>query len=173
MRNSLPHTSSARTGEQISFRDTRTRDSGNSRNTLPHTLPHTSSARTGEHLLFQDTHTRDQDDDFRDTRNREQDDVRDTRTLQFRLDDRPTHDDNKRNSAEAHSNSSFSRPSSSPKVPTFDGSNTAQFRPWIIQFEAIAEPSGLDSRGTGRPPGLLADGSSRKPVNWNDARSAG
>ena len=137
-RNSLPHTSSARTGEQISFRDTRTRDSGDSRNTLPHT----SSARTGEHLLFRDTRTRDQDDDIRDTRNREQNDVRDTRTLQFRLDDRPTHDDNKRNSAETHSNSSFSRPSSSPKVPTFDGSNTAQFRPWIIQFEAIARHQG-------------------------------
>ena len=100
-RNSLPHTSGARTGEQISFRDTRTRDSGDSRNTLPHT----SSARTGEHLLFRDTRTRDQDDDIRDTRNREQNDVRDTRTLQFRLDDRPTHDDNKRNSAETHNNS--------------------------------------------------------------------
>ena len=102
-RNTLPHTSSARTGEQISFRDTRTRDAGDSRNTLPHT----SSARTGDHLLFRDMRTRDQDDDFRDTRNREQDDVRDTRTLQFRLDDRPTHDDNKRNSAETHCNSSF------------------------------------------------------------------
>ena len=131
-RNSLPHTSSARTGEQISFRDTRIRDSGDSRNTLPHT----SSARTGEHLLFRDTRTRDQDDDIRDTRNRELNDVRDTRTLQFRL------DDNKRNIAETQDNSSFSRPSSCPKVPTFDGSNTAQFRPWIIQFEAIARHQG-------------------------------
>ena len=33
---------------------------------------------------------------------------------------------------------SMSRPSSSPKVPTFDGTVSAQFRPWIIQFEAIA-----------------------------------
>ena len=32
----------------------------------------------------------------------------------------------------------MSRPSSSPKVPTFDGTVSAQFRPWIIQFEAIA-----------------------------------
>ena len=32
----------------------------------------------------------------------------------------------------------MSRPSSSPKVPTFDGTISAQFRPWIIQFEAIA-----------------------------------
>ena len=29
-----------------------------------------------------------------------------------------------------------------PKVPTFDGTNTAQFRPWIIQFEAIARHQG-------------------------------
>ena len=36
----------------------------------------------------------------------------------------------------------FHAPSSSPKVPTFDGSNTAQFRPWIIQFEAIARHQG-------------------------------
>ena len=28
------------------------------------------------------------------------------------------------------------------KVPTFDGTNTAQFRPWIIQFEAIARHQG-------------------------------
>ena len=144
-RNTLPHTSSARTGEQLLFRDTRTRDAGESCNTLPHT----SSARTGEQILFRDTRTRDQDDDFRDMRNREQEDVWDTRTLQFRLDDRPTHEDNKGNSGEAQqssyhpgNNSPFSRPSSSPKVPTFDGSNTAQFRPWIIQFEAIARHQG-------------------------------
>ena len=32
----------------------------------------------------------------------------------------------------------MSRPSSSPKVPTFDGTVSAQFCLWIIQFEAIA-----------------------------------
>ena len=32
----------------------------------------------------------------------------------------------------------MSHPSSSPKVPTFDGTVSAQFRPWMIQFEAIA-----------------------------------
>ena len=32
----------------------------------------------------------------------------------------------------------MARPSSSPKVPTFDGIISEQFRPWIIQFEAIA-----------------------------------
>ena len=146
-RNTLLHTRSARTEDPDSMET----HMGSARSTLPHfesarteddretrnTLPHTSSARTGEQLLF------------RDTRNRDQDDVRDTRTLQFRLDDRPTHEDDRRNSGEAQqssyhpgNNSSFSRPSSSPKVPTFDGSNTAQFRPWIIQFEAIARHQG-------------------------------
>ena len=144
-RNSLPHASSARTGEHSLFRDT----------------------RTGEHLLFRDTRTREHDDDSRETRHREQNDGRDTRTLQFRL------DDNKRNSTDNQDNSTFSRPSSCPKVPTFDGSNTAQFRPWIIQFEAIARHQGWSAGGTGRPPGLLANRTSRKLANWYDARTAG
>ena len=125
-RNSLPHASSARTGEHSLFRDTRTRDHDDDRDTRTQksdtTLPHARSARTGEHLLFRDTRTREHDG-------------RDTRTLQFRL-------DNNRNSTDNHDDSTFSRPSSCPKVPTFDGSNTAQFRPWIIQFEAIARHQG-------------------------------
>ena len=149
-RNTLPHTRSAHTGDQDDVRETRS------------TLPHTSSARTGEQIIFRDTRTRDQDDAFGDTRTRDQDDVRDTRTrehsddrnarsrdLQFRLNERPTHEDDRRNSGDIQqssyhpgNNSSFSRPSSSPKVPTFDGTNTAQFRPWIIQFEAIARHQG-------------------------------
>ena len=120
------------------------------------------SARTGEHIIYRDTRTRDQDDAFVDTRTRDQDDVRDTRTrehsddrnarsrdLQYRLNERPTHEDDRRNSGDIqqnsyHSgnNSSLSRQSSSPKVPTFDGTNTVQFRPWIIQFEAIARHQG-------------------------------
>ena len=126
-RNSLPHASSARTGEHLLFRDTRTRDHDDDRDTRTQksdtTLPHARSARTGEHLLFRDTRTREHDG-------------RDTRTLQFRL------DNNNRNSTDNHDDSTFSRPSSCPKVPTFDGSNTAQFRPWIIQFEAIARHQG-------------------------------
>ena len=126
-RNSLPHASSARTGEHSLFRDTRTRDHDDDRDTRTQksdtTLPHARSARTGEHLLFRDTRTREHDG-------------RDTRTLQFRL------DNNNRNSTDNHDDSTFSRPSSCPKVPTFDGSNTAQFRPWIIQFEAIARHQG-------------------------------
>ena len=146
----LPHIRSARTGDHADIRETR------------NTLPHTRSARTGEHIIFRDTRTRDQDDAFGDTRTRDQDDVRDTRTrehsddrnarsrdLQYRLNERPTHEDDRRNSGDIqqnsyHSgnNSSLSRQSSSPKVPTFDGTNTAQFRPWIIQFEAIARHQG-------------------------------
>ena len=142
-----PHIRSARTGDHDDIRNT---------------LPHTMRARTGEHIIFRDTRTRDQDDAFGDTRTRDQDDVRDTRTrehsddrnarsrdLQYRLNERPTHEDDRRNSGDIqqnsyHSgiNSSLSRQSSSPKVPTFDGTNTAQFRPWIIQFEAIARHQG-------------------------------
>ena len=136
-RSTLPHIGSARTGDEDNVEETRS------------TLPHTSSARTGEHQLFQDTRTRDQDDAFGDTRTRDQDDVRDTRTLQFRLDERPTHEDDRGNSGGIQQSSyhpgntsSFSRQSSCPKVPTFDGTNTAQFRPWIIQFEAIARHQG-------------------------------
>ena len=58
--------------------------------------------------------------------------------------ERPTHEDDQGNSGDAQRssnnsgmNNSGSRPSSSPKVPIFDGTVSAQFRPWIIQFEAI------------------------------------
>ena len=96
------------------------------------------------------TRIRDQDD-IRDAHTREYSDERIARSrdLRYRLDERPTHEDDKRNSAEIQQNSfhpgnntSSSRSSSSPKVPTFDGTNTAQFRPWIIQFEAIARHQG-------------------------------
>ena len=138
-RSTLPHIGSARTGDQDDVRETRS------------TLPHTSSVRTGEQLMFRDTRTRDHDDAFGDTRTREHSNDRNARSrdLQFRLDERPTHEDDRRNNGDIQqssyhpgNNSSFSRPSSSPKVPTFDGSNTAQFRPWIIQFEAIARHQG-------------------------------
>ena len=58
--------------------------------------------------------------------------------------ERPTQEDDQGNSDDAqHSsnnsgmNNSGSRPSSSPKVPIFDGTVSTQFRPWIIQFKAI------------------------------------
>ena len=77
-----------------------------------------------------------------DPRNR---DHHDTRDRDHRSNERPTHEDDRGDSGDAQRNSyhsgmsnSMSRPSSSPKVPTFDGTVSAQFRPWIIQFEAIA-----------------------------------
>ena len=172
-RNSLPHARSARTGEHSLFRDTRTRDHDDDRDTRTrdhdddrdtrtrksdNTLPHARSARTGEHLLFRDTRTREHDG-------------RDTRTLQFRL-------DNNRNSTDNHDDSTFSRPSSCPKVPTFDGSNTAQFNRAVLTLpdhtvRGHRAPSGLVSRGTGCPPGLLANRTGRKLAHWYDARTAG
>ena len=160
-RSTLPHIRSARTEDIEDIRETRMESARN-------TLPHIRNARTGDHNTFRDARTRDQDDirdmrirehdAFRDARTRDQDDVRDTRTrehsddrdarsrdLQYRLNERPTHEDDRgnigdiqQNSYHSGNNSSMSRPSSSPKVPTFDGTNSAQFRPWIIQFEAIA-----------------------------------
>ena len=64
------------------------------------------------------------------------------------LSQRPTHVDEHGNSGDTQHppinnnssgmNNSASRPSSSPKVPIVDGTVSAQFRPWIMQFEAIA-----------------------------------
>ena len=76
--------------------------------------------------------------------NRDHHDNRD-HNRDHRYDERPTHEDDHGNSGDAQLNSNnggmnnfASRPSSSPKVPIFDGTVSAQFRPWIIQFEAIA-----------------------------------
>ena len=120
------------------------------------------STRTRDHDDIRDTRTRDHDD-IRDTRTREHNDARDTRTRDLhddrdrgrdhRFNERPTHEDDRgdsgdmqRNSYHSGMNSSMSRPSSSPKVPTFDGTISAQFRPWIIQFEAIAQGWTLGER---------------------------
>ena len=122
--------------EHDAFRDARTRDHDDIRDT-----------RIREHDAFRDARTRDQDD-VRDTRTREHIDDRDAR-IRDRLNERPTHEDDRgdsgdtqRNSYHTGMNSSMSRPSSSPKVPTFDGTISAQFRPWIIQFETIARHQG-------------------------------
>ena len=71
-----------------------------------------------------------------------------TRNTDQEFDRRPTHEDDHGNSGDDQRspmrtinsgiNNSALRPSSSPKVPIFDGTVSAQFRPWIIQFEAIA-----------------------------------
>ena len=113
-----------------------------------------TNSRTREHDAIRDTRTRDHDD-IRTTRVREHNDARDTRTRDLhddrdrgrghRFNERPTHEDDRGDSGDIQQNSyhsgintSMSRPSSSPKVPTFDGTVSAQFRPWIIQFKAIA-----------------------------------
>ena len=133
----------SRTREHDAIRDTRTRDHDDIRDT-----------RTRDHDDIRDTRTRDHDD-IRDTRTREHNDARDTRTRDLhddrdwgrdhRFNERPAHEDDRgdngdmqRNSYHSGMSTSMSRPSSSPKVPTFDGTISAQFRPWIIQFEAIA-----------------------------------
>ena len=111
-----------------------------------------TNSHTREHDAIRDTRTRDHDD-IRDTRTRDHDDIRNTRIREHndarnartRFNERPTHEDDRGDSGDMQRNSyhsgmstSMSRPSSSPKVPTFDGTISAQFRPWIIQFEAIA-----------------------------------
>ena len=143
----------ARIREHDAFRDTRTRDHDDIRDT-----------RIREHDDFRDMRTHDQDnirdtrirehDAFRDTRTREHIDDRDARTRELhdnrdRLNERPTHEDDRGNSGDMQRdsyhtgmNSSMSRSFSSPKVPTFNGTISAQFRPWIIQFEAIARHQG-------------------------------
>ena len=136
------------------------------RSTIWHIRDHDDirSTRTRDHDNIRDTHIREHDA-FRDTRTRDHDDIRGTRTREHiddrdaltrdlhdnrdRLNERPTHEDDggnsgdmQRNSYHSGMNSSMSRPSSSPKVPTFDRTISAQFRPWIIQFEAIARHQG-------------------------------
>ena len=119
------------------------------RSTISHIRDHDDTVRTRDHDDIRDTRIREHDA-FMDTRTREHIDNRDARTRDLhdnrdRLNERPTHEDDRRdsgdmqrNSYHSEMNSSMSRPSSSPKVPTFDGTISAQFRPWIIQFEAIA-----------------------------------
>ena len=83
-----------------------------------------------------------------DPRNQDHHDARD-HSRDHRSHKRPTHEDDRGDSSDVQRNSyhsglsnSMSHPSSSPKVPTFDGTVSAQFRPWIIQFETIARHQG-------------------------------
>ena len=109
------------------------------------TSNHLLSTRTSirDHNDTRDTHIRDHHD-ARDLRDHDHHNARD-RSRDHRSNERPTHEDDRGDSGDMQHNSchsgmsaSMSRPSSSPKVPTFDGTVSAQFRPWIIQFEAIA-----------------------------------
>ena len=63
------------------------------------------------------------------------------------LNQRPTHENGDGNGSDTQQptmntssglNNTTTRHSSSPIVPIFDGTVSAQFRPWLIQFEAIA-----------------------------------
>ena len=123
--------------------DTRTRDHDDARDTRTRDHDDIRDTRFREHDDARNTRTRDHDD-IRDMRFREHHDARD-RSRDHRSNEQPTHEDDRgdsgdtqRNSYHSGMNTSMSRPSSSPKVPTFDGTVSAQFRPWIIQFEAIA-----------------------------------
>ena len=124
-------------------RDTRTRDHDDARDTRTRDHDDIRDTRIREHNDARDTHIRDHHD-TRDLRDHDFHDARD-RNRDHRSNERPTHEDDRGDSSDMQQNSyhsglstSMSRPSSSPKVPTFDGTVSAQFRPWIIQFEAIA-----------------------------------
>ena len=69
------------------------------------------------------------------------------------LNERPTHENGNGNGSDTQQltmntssglNNTTTRHSSSPKVPIFDGTVSAQFHPWLIQFEAIVR--GLSGR---------------------------
>ena len=135
-------TRSTRTRDHDDIRDTRIREHDTFRNTRTRDHDDSRNTRIREHDAFRNTRTREHIDD-RDARTRELNDNRD------RLNERPTHEDDRGNSGDIQRdsyhtgmNSSMSRSSSSPKVPTFYATISAQFRPWIIQFEAIARHQG-------------------------------
>ena len=124
-------------------KDTRTRDHDDARDTRTRDHDDIRDMRIREHNDTRDTRFRDHHD-TRDLRDHDFHDARD-RSRDHRSNERPTHEDDRGDSSDMQRNSyhsgmstSMSRPSSSPKVTTFDGTVSAQFRPWIIQFEAIA-----------------------------------
>ena len=139
--NSDPRNTDSRNRDHHDARDPRNIDP---RNTDPrNTDPCNTDLRNRDHHDARDTRNRDHHD-ARDPRNQDHHDTRD-RSRDHRSNERPTHEDDRGDSGDTQRNSyhsgmsySMSCPSSSPKVPTFDGTVSAQFRPWIIQFEAIA-----------------------------------
>ena len=121
--------------------DTRTRDHDDARDTRTRDHDDIRDTRIREHNDAKDTRIRDHHDN-RDLRDHDLHDARD-RSRDHRSNEWPTHEDDRGDSGDMQRNSyhsgmstSMSRPSSSPKVPTFDRTVSAQFRPWIIQFEA-------------------------------------
>ena len=140
-RNTDPRNTDSRNQDHHDARDPRNIDP---HNTDPrNTDPRNTDSRNRDHHDARDTRNRDHHDAM-DPRNQYHHDTRD-RSRDHRSNERPTHEDDRGDSGDTQRNSyhsgmsySMSRPSSSPKVPTFDGTVSAQFRPWIIQFEAIA-----------------------------------
>ena len=123
--------------------DSRIRDHNDARDTRIRDHNDTRDMRIRDHNDARDTRILDHHDD-KDPRDHDHHSTRD-RSRDHRSNERPTHEDDRGDSGDMQRNSyhsgmstSMSRPSSSPKVPTFDGTVSAQFRPWIIQFEAIA-----------------------------------
>ena len=139
-RNTDPRNTDPRNRDHHDARDPRNIDP---HNTDPrNTDPRNTDSRNRDHHDARDMRNRDHHD-ARDPRNQDHHDTRD-RSRGHRSNERPTHEDDRGDSGDTQHNSyhsgmsySMSRPSSSPKVPTFDGTVSAQFCPWIIQFEAI------------------------------------
>ena len=140
-RNTDPRNTDSRNRDHHDARDPHNIDP---RNTDPrNTEPRNTDSRNRDHHDARDTRHRDHHD-ARDPRNQDHHDTRD-RSRDHRSNKRPTYEDDRGDSGDTQRNSyhsgmsySISLPSSSPKVPAFDGTVSAQFRPWIIQFEAIA-----------------------------------
>ena len=122
-RNTDPRNTDSRNRDHHDARDPRNIDPRN-------TDPRNTDSHNRDHHDTRDTRNRDHHD-ARDPRNQDHHDTR-YRSRDHRSNKRPTHED------DSGMSYSMSRPSSSPKIPTFDGTVSAQFRPWIIQFEAIA-----------------------------------
>ena len=140
---------SARNRDHYDAREA-TRTSMDTRNIDPRSIhPHDTYLRNRDHDANNDIDPHNIDP--RNTRPRNTDprnhDARDCRD--HRSHERPTHENDRGDGSDAQRNSyhsnmshSMSHSSSSPKVPTFDGTVSAQFRPCIIQFETIARHQG-------------------------------
>ena len=109
------------------------------RNTDPRNRDHHDARdpRNRDHHDARDPRNRDHHD-ARDPRNRDHHDAR-YRSKDHRSNEQPTHEDDRGDSGDTQRNSyhsgmsnSMLRPSSSPKVPTFDGTVSTQFHPWIV-----------------------------------------
>ena len=65
-------------------------------------------------------------------------------------------------------NNTATRHSSSPKVPIFDGTVSAHFRPWLLTVRGHCAPPMLDVRRESGMPGGISDRSGSEHVDWNE-----